>query len=79
MHLFTRRARGPLQAPPEHGASALEYALLIAAVVAVLVAVLFGIGSIVKDAFNHSSDCLTGGGTSTSCAVLPADQTATTP
>lgn len=51
----------------ERGASALEYALLIAAVAAVVIAVIVGIGSIVKDAIDHTNDCITTGGTSTSC------------
>lgn len=66
MPLATRRVRGIPPSRPDHGASALEYILLVTAVAAVIVAVLAGIGSIIKDAFDHSSDCLTGG-TSTSC------------
>ena len=49
------------------GASSLEYALLVAAVAAVLIAVLLGIGSIVKDAIDHTTDCVTGRDSSTSC------------
>ena len=45
----------------------LEYALLVAAVAAVLIAVLLGIGSIVKDAIDHTTDCVTGRDSSTSC------------
>jgi pilus assembly protein Flp/PilA len=51
------------------GASSLEYALLIAAVAAVLVAVLLGLGSIVKDAIDHTNDCVSSHGSSTSCAT----------
>lgn len=51
----------------DRGASTLEYALLVAAVAAVLVAVLIGIGSIVKDAIDRSDDCISSGGTSTNC------------
>lgn len=61
MHQHARRS--------DTGASAIEYALLAAAVAAVLVAVLFGVGSIVEDAFNHANDCVTSGGTSSSCTT----------
>lgn len=65
---FARRARRSAPRPgvrrAERGASGVEYALLVAAVAAVLVAVLLGIASIVKDAFSTTDDCLSGRGSS---------------
>jgi Flp pilus assembly pilin Flp len=51
----------------DSGASTLEYALLAAAVAAVLVAVLIGVGSIVQDAIERSDSCVTSQGTSATC------------
>jgi len=48
----------------DRGASAVEYGLMVAAIAAVIVAVVFGLGSLVKDTF--SSTC-------TSIAEGPAD------
>lgn len=68
MHPTTPESLHPTPgARAERGASALEYALLVAAVAAVVVAVIVGIGSIVKDAIDHTNDCVTTGGTSTNC------------
>lgn len=50
----------------EEGASSVEYGLLVAAIAAVIVAVVFGLGSIVKDKFTNTSSCIAAG-TSTSC------------
>jgi pilus assembly protein Flp/PilA len=71
MHRFLRRARRPA-APAgagraDRGASSVEYALLVAAIAAVLIAVLLGLASIVKDAFSSTGDCIDSGGASTSC------------
>jgi pilus assembly protein Flp/PilA len=46
----------------DEGASAVEYALLVAAIAAVVLAVAIGLASIVKDAFGTPETCLTGGG-----------------
>lgn len=50
----------------DEGASAVEYGLLVAAIAAVIVAVVFGLGSIVKDKFSKTSSCIAAG-TSTTC------------
>ena len=51
----------------DSGASAVEYGLLVAAIAAVIVAVVFGLGALVRDALNSTGDCLTSNGTSSSC------------
>jgi pilus assembly protein Flp/PilA len=51
----------------DDGASTVEYALLVAAVAAVLLAVVLGLASIVRDAFRTTDDCVTSGSTGT-CA-----------
>lgn len=71
--MFRSPRRAPHPAAPsgarhsERGASAVEYALLIVAIAAVLIAILLGIASIVKDAFSTTGTCITDRGTSTSC------------
>lgn len=45
----------------DHGASAVEYGLLVAAVAAVIAATVFGLGKMVAGAFQHTQDCLTQG------------------
>ena len=50
----------------DEGASAVEYGLLVAAIAAVIVAVVFGLGSIVKDKFSNTSSCISAGA-STAC------------
>lgn len=52
----TRHAR-------DRGASAVEYGLLVAAIAAVIVAVVFGLGKIVQGAFTKTSTDI--------CAVVP--------
>ena len=42
----------------EEGASAVEYGLLVAAIAAVIVVVVFGLGSLVNDAFSSTSDVI---------------------
>lgn len=45
----------------DDGASAVEYGLLVAAIAAVIVAVVFGLGSVVKDVFSKTSSCISTG------------------
>ncbi len=40
------------------GASAVEYGLLIAAIAAVIVGAVFGLGGIVGDTFQQTQDCI---------------------
>jgi pilus assembly protein Flp/PilA len=42
----------------ERGASAVEYALLVAAIAAIIVAVVFGVGILVKTQFSDTSSCI---------------------
>jgi len=57
MFLFRRAPRRR-----DEGASAVEYALLVAALAAVILAVILGLASIVKDAFQHTDDCVSTSG-----------------
>lgn len=50
----------------DDGASAVEYGLLVAAIAAVVVAVVFGLGSMMKDVFTKTSSCVAVGA-SASC------------
>ena len=56
----------------EDGASAVEYGLLVAGIAAVIVAVVFALGTVIKGSFTDTKDCIAG--TSTSCAA-PASVT----
>ena len=49
----------------DEGASAVEYGLLVAAIAAVIVAVVFGLGSIVKSKFQSTSSCMASSGSGT--------------
>jgi pilus assembly protein Flp/PilA len=51
---ITRHAR-------DRGASAVEYGLLVAAIAAVIVGVVFGLGTLVKDAFSHTCSTISQG------------------
>ena len=42
----------------DEGASAVEYGLLVAAIAAVIVAVVFGLGSLIKGKFSSTSSCI---------------------
>lgn len=43
----------------DRGASAVEYGLLVAAIAAVIVGVVFGLGGIVANTFQQTEDCIT--------------------
>jgi len=51
-----RRLRAALYR--DRGASAVEYGLMVAAVAAVIVIVVFGFGSVLKDTFTITSQCI---------------------
>jgi pilus assembly protein Flp/PilA len=52
----------------EEGASAVEYGLLVAAIAAVIVVIVFALGGVIKDAFQHTCDTVkTGAGTTQTC------------
>jgi pilus assembly protein Flp/PilA len=42
----------------DRGASAVEYGLLVAAIAAVIVGLVFGIGTVVRDAFSQTCNAL---------------------
>jgi Flp pilus assembly pilin Flp len=42
----------------DRGASAVEYGLLVAAIAAVIVGVVFGLGSVVGATFQQTEDCM---------------------
>ena len=46
----------------DDGASAVEYGLLIAAIAAVIVGIVFGIGILVKGGFEDTSTCIANSG-----------------
>ena len=52
----------------EDGASAVEYGLLVAAIAAVIVIIVFALGGVVKDVFNKTcSSIQSKAGTTTTC------------
>jgi pilus assembly protein Flp/PilA len=48
----------------DRGASAVEYGLLVAAIAAVIVAVVFALGSLIRDKFSSTSSCIATGASS---------------
>ena len=42
----------------ERGASAVEYGLMVAAIAAVIVGIVFGLGGIVEQTFSQTVDCI---------------------
>jgi Flp pilus assembly pilin Flp len=53
----TRISRGQLLST-DRGASAVEYGLLVAAIAAVIVGIVFGLGGIVSATFQQTEDCI---------------------
>lgn len=51
----------------DRGASAVEYGLLLAALAALVVAAVFGLGGFVQSAFQNTGDCLASSGVGASC------------
>lgn len=49
----------------DSGASSVEYGLIIAAIAAVIVAVVFGLGTATKSLFGKTSSCVSAGASST--------------
>jgi pilus assembly protein Flp/PilA len=50
----------------DEGASAVEYGLLVAAIAAVIVVLVFALGGVIKNAFQTTCDTVKTGGSSTS-------------
>ena len=65
MLAYIRKVAATKQENGEAGASAVEYGLLIAAIAAVIIGIVFGIGLLVKNGFSKTSSCLSS--QSTSC------------
>jgi pilus assembly protein Flp/PilA len=42
----------------DRGASAVEYGLMVAAIAAVVVGIVFGLGTVVKDTFTQTAVCI---------------------
>ena len=42
----------------DRGASAVEYGLMVAAIAAVIVGIVFGLGTLVKSTFSKTSSCI---------------------
>ncbi|WP_148614628.1 Flp family type IVb pilin [Nocardioides rubriscoriae] len=51
----------------ERGASAVEYGLLVAGIAAVIVAVVFLLGTQIKNAFDGTANCVSTKGQATGC------------
>ncbi|GAB6897877.1 Flp family type IVb pilin [Kineosporia succinea] len=52
------RIRGVSRRAGDAGASAVEYALMVAAIAAVIVAVVFGFGNLISNTFQGTSNCI---------------------
>jgi len=52
-------------ADDESGASAVEYGMLVAGIAAIIVVVVFGLGSVVKNAFANTTACFQASSAST--------------
>ena len=50
----------------DRGASAVEYGLLVAAIAAVIVGVVFGLGNLVAAKFSKTTSCITAGSAASS-------------
>jgi pilus assembly protein Flp/PilA len=51
--------------PVDSGATAVEYGLILAAVAAIVVAVVFGLGGLTKGQFSSASSCIAAGAAAT--------------
>lgn len=52
------RILGALKAIGDRGASAVEYGLMVAAIAAVIVGIVFGFGNMINDTFTKTYDCI---------------------
>ena len=60
------RLRGSARRRGDEGASAVEYGLLVAAIAAVIVVIVFALGGLVKDKITQTCNGIDTGGTNTS-------------
>jgi pilus assembly protein Flp/PilA len=51
--------------PVDSGATAVEYGLILGAIAAVIVAIVFGLGTLTKDQFSTASSCISAAAAST--------------
>jgi pilus assembly protein Flp/PilA len=59
------RIRQALRSAGDRGASAVEYGLMVAAIAAVIVAVVFGFGQMINNTFSKTSNCISNLGQNT--------------
>jgi pilus assembly protein Flp/PilA len=59
---YLRRMRA---VPRDRGASAVEYGLLVAGIAALVVIVVFGLGGVIQNAFQHTCSTIVNAGTPT--------------
>jgi Flp pilus assembly pilin Flp len=59
------------QCSNDHGASAVEYGLLVAAISAVIVGIVFGLGGIVGATFQQTEECIIAIENGPNCAPAP--------
>jgi pilus assembly protein Flp/PilA len=68
--------RTVMTAAKDRGASAVEYGLMVAAIAAVIVGIVFGLGTLVGNTFTDTCSSITNqgvaGATGTGCPVPPA-------
>lgn len=60
----------PAQRKGEDGASAVEYGLLVAAIAAIIVVIVFSVGKLAKASFTTTCDSLQGGYSSSSSSGI---------
>ena len=56
MLAYIRKAR---RTAADRGATAVEYGLMVAAIAAIIVAVVFGLGSLIRTTFDNTNTCIT--------------------
>jgi len=57
----------------DRGASAVEYGLMVAAIAAVIVVIVFGLGTLVGKTFNDACSAINGGSATASGTTSPGD------
>jgi len=71
------RLRAKRTASRERGASAVEYALLVAGIATLVVVVVVAFGGRIANIFNNTSDCIAGNGNASCGTTAPASPAAT--
>ena len=65
------KIRTTLRSAQDRGASAVEYGLMVAAIAAVIVGIVFGLGTLVGNTFNGTCKAINGG-TNVAAGTTPA-------